>query len=206
MAPVAPRKQTVTAVEEPQLQPGDDCPFCNIAKNYGPFSPTQPPADSDDTLRPSITSPDQPETFMVLSTPVVLAFLDIAPLSRGHLLLCPRRHSEKLTAVSPDEARELGHWLRVVSAALVRATGVSDWNVVQNNGAAAAQVVPHMHFHIIPRPEIREQGRWSDRFTMFGRGTRTDLDDEEATELADQIRVAIADVLADDAASSKAKI
>ncbi|KAK0645741.1 HIT-like domain-containing protein, partial [Cercophora newfieldiana] len=81
-----------------------------------------------------------------------IAFLDIMPLSPGHILLCPRSHAPKLTDVSPSEARELGYHLRIISSAVVRATGVSDWNVVQNNGKAAAQVVEHAHFHVIPRP------------------------------------------------------
>jgi len=148
----------------------------------------------------------QPETFIVLSTPLLVAFLDIAPLARGHLLLCPRKHREKLTAVDASEAKELGHWLRVLSAALVRSTGVDDWNVVQNNGAAAAQVVPHAHFHIIPRPELRAQGRWRDQFTMFGRGTRTDLDDDDASELAENIRHAIVAILEEEGEDNKPKL
>ncbi|ROW16623.1 hypothetical protein VPNG_01487 [Cytospora leucostoma] len=117
------------------------------------------------------------------------------PLSRGHLLLCPRRHAPKLSDVSPAEARELGYCLRVLSSALSRATGVDDWNVVQNNGAAAAQVVPHMHFHVIPRPEIRAQGRWSEKFTMFGRGQRSDLDAEDGEQLAERVRREVVGVL-----------
>lgn len=123
------------------------------------------------------------------------------PLSRGHLLLCPRRHAPKLTGTTPSEARDLGYWLRVLSTAVSRATGVDDWNVVQNNGAAAAQVVPHMHYHIIPRPEIRAQGRWSEKFTMFGRGQRTDLDAEDGENLADMVRSEIAKVLKEEEGS-----
>lgn len=185
------------------------CPFCRIASIYAPYDPTSPPpaasssssssADNDNApLSPTRTSPG-PETYMLLSTPVVMAFLDIMPLSRGHLLLCPRRHAPKLTGTTAAEARELGYYLRVLSAALGRVTGVHDWNVVQNNGAAAAQVVPHMHYHVIPRPEIRAQGRWSEKFTMFGRGQRSDLDPEDGETLAEQVREAVADVLREEA-------
>ncbi len=182
-----------TTIPEPRPSQADGCPFCQIAERYSPFNPLEP--RSPQPSAPTALPREQPESFVVLSTRLLVAFLDIAPLSRGHLLLCPRRHCEKLTAVGAGEARELGYWLRVLSAALVRATGVGDWNIVQNNGAAAAQVVPHAHFHIIPRPEIREQGRWSERFTMFGRGSRTELDDNEAVELAAQIQDAVAYVL-----------
>ena len=179
---------------EPWQQDTDDCPFCNIAANFPPFDPLQPPATSDPLLSPQRTSPNT-ETFIVLSTPFVMAFLDIAPLSEGHLLLCPRMHREKLTSLDDNEAGELGRWLRMVSQALMRAVGIDDWNVVQNNGAAAAQVVPHTHFHIIPRPDIRRQGRWSEKFTMFGRGQRTDLDEQEGVRLAEKVRASLATVL-----------
>lgn len=54
-------------------------------------------------------------------------------------------------------------------------------------GARAAQVVPHVHFHIIPRPETMPQIK-SKSWTMFGRGQRDDLDDEEGASLAAEMR------------------
>ncbi|CAN8102689.1 unnamed protein product [Discula destructiva] len=183
----------------------DNCPFCRISTLYPTYSPESPPAPTSPTFSPELTFP-HPETYILLSTPLVIAFLDIMPLSRGHLLLCPRRHAPKLTGTTASEARELGYWLRVLSAALSRATGVEDWNVVQNNGAAAAQVVPHMHFHIIPRPEIRAQGRWSEKFTMFGRGQRTDLDAEDGVSLAESVRAEVARVLREESGAEGAGV
>lgn len=201
MAPQVPEKSFDTSQpSNPATTPtnspdhDDNCPFCRISALYPTYDPTSPPLSTSATLSPELTSPN-PETYILLSSPLVIAFLDIMPLSRGHLLLCPRRHAPKLTDTTPSEARDLGYWLRVLSTALSRATGVDDWNVVQNNGAAAAQVVPHMHYHIIPRPEIRAQGRWSEKFTMFGRGQRTDLDAEDGENLADKVRSEIAKVL-----------
>lgn len=85
----------------------------------------------------------------------------------------------------------------LVSRALRRTLDIEDWNVVQNNGARAAQVVPHVHFHYIPRyPEGRthaggkgnvEYGMMKS-WRMFGRGTREELDDDEAVEMAARIR------------------
>ncbi len=54
-------------------------------------------------------------------------------------------------------------------------------------GAAAAQVVPHVHFHIIPRPALTPELR-NKSFTMFGRGQRSEIDDDEAAELAKNLR------------------
>jgi diadenosine tetraphosphate (Ap4A) HIT family hydrolase len=89
----------------------------------------------------------------------------------------------------------LGYYVRILSAALARATGIQDWNLVQNNGAAAAQVVPHMHYHIIPRPDIRARGKYKESFTMFGRGVREELDDDEAEIFVAELRRHVADVL-----------
>ncbi|KAG5941611.1 hypothetical protein E4U53_007388 [Claviceps sorghi] len=172
----------MSASSSPSL---DGCPFCAIAAAHTPYDPLQPPPAID----PALTAPS---SFIVLSTPLLIAFLDIMPLSRGHLLLCPRAHRPKLTDATRQESLQLGNHVRILSAALARATGVDDWNVLQNNGAAAAQVVPHMHYHIIPRPEIRARGKMHESFTMFGRGQREELDEEEAATLAARIRGEVA--------------
>ncbi|KAK3378872.1 HIT-like domain-containing protein [Lasiosphaeria ovina] len=208
MAP--PSATAAQSAFDPGLHHAHDsasCPFCRIAAIYGPYDPADPPAAESDALNPDASAPN-PATFVVLSTPLLVAFLDIMPLSRGHVLLCPREHRPKLTDVTAAEAQEMGGYLRVLSAAVAQATGVRDWNVVQNNGAAAAQVVPHCHFHIIPRPELRDKR--SERFTatMFGRGTREDLDEDEAAPLAERIREAVAELLHGEAPpdSSKPKL
>ncbi|KAK2608619.1 hypothetical protein QQS21_002848 [Conoideocrella luteorostrata] len=176
---------------DPSPPPLENCPFCAIPSIHAPYDPIDPPASID----PDVTTP---ASFVVLSTPLLIAFLDIMPLSHGHLLLCPRAHRQKLTDATRQESLQLGHYVRILSAALARATGVEDWNVVQNNGAAAAQVVPHMHYHIIPRPEIRASGKLRESFTMFGKGQREELDEEEAGKLAERIRTEVANVLRED--------
>ncbi|KAI0126259.1 HIT domain-containing protein [Xylariales sp. AK1849] len=183
------------------LPPSVACPFCNISDAYPPYDPASPPASKSSLLDPDKVAP---ASFLVLSTATLLAFLDILPLSQGHLLLCPRRHASKLTDVSASEAAELGVYLRILSRALILTTGVADWNVVQNNGAAAAQVVDHVHYHLIPRPEIRASGKLRESFTMFGRGQREELDDDEAVELAARLRENIKLVLKEE--SSKGKL
>lgn len=172
-------------------EPNDDCAFCEISRVHKPYDPLSPPS----VVNSELTAPS---SFIVLSTPTVIAFLDIMPLSRGHLLVCPRNHRPKLTDTSPEEAALLGAHVRVLSEAVSRATGVYDWNVVQNNGAAAAQVVPHVHYHLIPRPEIRASGKLRESFTMFGRGQREDLDEDEAEVLAKSIREKVAEVMKED--------
>jgi histidine triad (HIT) family protein len=81
----------------------------------------------------------------------VLAFLDISPLADGHTIVIPKRQVERLDGLPPDEAAEIGRCLGAIAARVVSVTGAEGYNILQNNGAVAGQVVPHVHFHIIPR-------------------------------------------------------
>ena len=95
----------------------------------------------------------------------VFAFLDIAPLSRGHALVVPREERAMLHELSDASAAALGRALPRVARAVMAATGASHYNILQNNGALAHQAVPHVHFHVIPRfPDGSGLGiRWESR-------------------------------------------
>ncbi|HRY44445.1 MAG TPA: HIT family protein [Thermoanaerobaculia bacterium] len=82
----------------------------------------------------------------------VFAFLDIAPLAPGHVLVVPKEPAPTLDALSEESAAAIGRVLPRIARAVVAVTGTRDFNVLQNNGAAAHQAVPHVHFHIIPKP------------------------------------------------------
>ena len=81
----------------------------------------------------------------------VLAFLDISPLSRGHVLVIPKEPAETLDQLSDDSAAAIGRVLPRLARAVLAATGARHYNVLQNNGAPAHQAVHHVHFHIIPK-------------------------------------------------------
>jgi histidine triad (HIT) family protein len=88
----------------------------------------------------------------------VLAFLDINPLSEGHLLVIPKERRAYLHELSDEAAAAIGRVLPRLARAVMKATGASAYNVLQNNGAAAHQAVFHVHFHIIPRHGDRGLG------------------------------------------------
>lgn len=78
-----------------------------------------------------------------------LAFLDIFPFTRGHLLVVPKRHVPRLTDLPVEEH---GAYLGALAKVCRRVERLSsDYNIALNQGAAAGQVVFHLHFHIIPR-------------------------------------------------------
>ena len=81
----------------------------------------------------------------------VFAFLDIGPLSKGHTLVIPKEPAETIDQLSDDSAAALGRVLPRLSRAVLKATGAPAFNILQNNGSAAHQVVMHVHFHIIPK-------------------------------------------------------
>jgi histidine triad (HIT) family protein len=80
-----------------------------------------------------------------------LAFLDIGPVADGHVLLVSADHVESIDGLSPDQAAAVLRNLPALVAAVRAATGCQGVNVLQNNGRIAGQLVPHVHFHIIPR-------------------------------------------------------
>ena len=114
---------------------------------------------------------------------LVLAFLDVSPLSEGHALVIPKAEKATLAELDDDSAAAIGRVLPRLCRALVQATGTEHYNVLQNNGAPAHQAVHHVHFHIIPKPNS-EAGlgiHWPSE----------KLDPKAASELADRVRSAL---------------
>jgi histidine triad (HIT) family protein len=113
----------------------------------------------------------------------VLAFLDINPLTRGHTLVVPKEPAATLDKLSDESAAALGRVLPRICRAVIAATGVREYNVLENNGPGAHQAVFHVHFHIIPRPSSNE-----------GLGLKwvpTSLEKNDAVELVKLISTAL---------------
>lgn len=110
----------------------------------------------------------------------VFAFLDVGPLSPGHLLVIPKEPAETLDALSDESAAAIGRVLPRLCRALMQVTGTKQYNVLQNNGPLAHQAVFHVHFHIIPKSS-EERG--------LGIGWRSSkLDPAEGAALAEKLR------------------
>ena len=88
----------------------------------------------------------------------VLAFLDVGPLSVGHTLVIPKEPAVTLGQLSDESSAAIGRVLPRICRAVMRATGATAYNVLQNNGSMAHQAVMHVHFHIIPRFETKGLG------------------------------------------------
>lgn len=80
-----------------------------------------------------------------------VAFLDIAPVNKGHTLVVPKNHSENMLTATDEELTNIIITVKKVAKAVISAVKADGWNLGVNNGASAGQAVMHAHFHIIPR-------------------------------------------------------
>ncbi|HVT80743.1 MAG TPA: HIT family protein [Phycisphaerae bacterium] len=82
---------------------------------------------------------------------MVLAFLDIGPLVRGHTLVIPKSHHATVMDIPPETLAAVATRLPKITKAVLSATGAPACHVLTNNGSEAMQSVHHLHFHILPR-------------------------------------------------------
>jgi len=108
----------------------------------------------------------------------VIAFLDIAPVNKGHTLVVPKEHSKDIMDTSADTLAEIMKVVKKVAKSVMKVTGAEGFNLGVNNGKVAGQLVMHLHFHIMPRFE-------EDGFKLW-EGKK--YEGKEAEEIAEKIR------------------
>jgi histidine triad (HIT) family protein len=77
--------------------------------------------------------------------------MDKYPIQLGHVLVIPKKHHERITDMSTENVSELFARVPIVAKGVLLATGADGFNIGNNNGKAANQIIPHVHVHIIPR-------------------------------------------------------
>lgn len=88
---------------------------------------------------------------IIEETDLVFVILDIYPVHTGHLLVIPKEHAAVLPEASSQALEACMRTVQRYTALLPQAIPCDGVNVLQNNGPAAGQVIPHVHFHVIPR-------------------------------------------------------
>ena len=111
----------------------DPCPFCQNIAGIASRTAGMPSVVAEDEL-----------TFTFVN-PTPLGGMD------GHVLVVPRRHVETIFDLAPDEEAAIAMAVGRVARAMRTAIDPDGVLVVQRNGVAAQQDVPHVHFHVIPR-------------------------------------------------------
>ena len=104
----------------------EDCLFCKIIAKHIPSVP-------------------------VYEDENVYAFLDINPVNPGHTLVVPKKHSAGLHDAEGETLYHLVDALQTIAKAVMVGLGTEGFNIEENNGEIAGQVIPHLHFHIVPR-------------------------------------------------------
>jgi len=80
-------------------------------------------------------------------------FLDIGPVSKGHMLVIPKNHAENLTEGSVEDACSLMATVHKIAPDVMRGLGATGYNIGMNHGKDAGQEVFHTHIHLMPRYE-----------------------------------------------------
>ena len=107
--------------------------------------------------------------------------MDIGPIIKGHALVVSKQHHDPVTETPDDVLAKLHVVAKQVAAAQMNGLGASGVNIIQNNGKAAGQEVPHIHVHVIPRFE-GDGHHWN-----WNAKTYENMD--EMKELADKMRL-----------------
>ena len=104
----------------------DQCIFCEILGGNSPASFTY----EDDT---------------------VVAFMDVQPITHGHMLVVPREHAVLMAEVNETVAMRTFRVARKLSSVVRGTLGATGVNLFVADGETAFQDVPHFHVHVIPR-------------------------------------------------------
>ena len=80
-----------------------------------------------------------------------IAFMDIQPAARGHVLVVPRAHCEDVHEIAPEDLRAVAVMAKEVAGRLRDRLGADGVNLMNSSGEAAWQTVFHFHMHVIPR-------------------------------------------------------
>ena len=134
-----------------------DCIFCKIASKEIP-------------------------TKILVETESCVGFLDAFPLAKGHALVIPKRHYEKLQDLPISVNTEVFSTVHSLISKVDSLTGAT--LVAVHNGKQSGQEIPHVHVHLIPRSEDDSAGAVHSMFSK-----KPDLSESEIEELCSKLRI-----------------
>ena len=88
-------------------------------------------------------------TKIITQTENSIAFLDAFPLTKGHTLVIPKNHHDKIQNMSQEENQDLFSTVHKVLSKVDNLTGST--LIAVHNGKDAGQEIPHVHVHLVPR-------------------------------------------------------
>jgi len=111
----------------------------------------------------------------------IVAFLDISPVTKGHVLVVPRQHYKDVYDIPEELLGKMVAVLKKIASSVVEAAGADGFNIGMNNGEASGQVIFHAHMHLIPRSNYDGLKNWEG----------TGYDEGEMEKIGNKIRTAI---------------
>jgi len=112
-------------------------------------------------------------SYKVYENERVLAFLDIKPIRPGHTLVIPKKHVANFEEIESDDLAAVIQAVKEIGKRVKEKLGYESYNVLENNDSAAGQVIPHIHFHIIPRVAGDGLNRWPETEYAEGEAEET---------------------------------
>jgi histidine triad (HIT) family protein len=117
---------------------------------------------------------------LIAEEEAALAFMDIHPANDGHCLVIPKSHHSTILDIPPEIFMAVSSLLVRVACAIQDALQPPGLSLVQANGPAANQTVPHLHVHVLPRR--------SDDGLLLNWPRTAEGDPARIAEIAEQIR------------------
>lgn len=104
-----------------------------------------------------------------------ISFLDAFPLAKGHVLVIPKKHHQKIQDMSEKENADL---FSLVSLMVSRVDSITGATLIAiHNGKDAGQEVPHVHVHLVPRSNADSAGAIHSMFDSVLKLSESELED-----------------------------
>jgi len=87
----------------------------------------------------------------VLENDLAYCLYDIKPITKGHILVIPKRHYTTILEATPEEINALFELTQKAQELILKEHKPDGFNIVANCGEAAGQIVMHAHIHLLPR-------------------------------------------------------
>ncbi|TFH02993.1 MAG: HIT family protein [Nitrosopumilus sp.] len=111
-----------------------------------------------------------------------VSFLDVFPLAKGHVLVIPKNHHQKIQDVSVEENADLFSLVRKMVSNVDKITGST--LIAIHNGKDAGQEIPHVHVHLVPRSKGDSAGPIHSMF-----GSPVNPSESETDDLFDRLKI-----------------